>query len=576
MRGSVFLGLVLCASTLLAQGNAPADTPPELLKLAKEFRESQRGSEGVPDFAARAAEDRRTLPEWRRRFEALKRDDWPVPVKVDYLVLQSELNELDFNVNVTREPSRNPDFYLDQAVRGVTRHIGGRYQSGPGITVPYDARRSDAIIEGLRRTAGIVEQAKKNLTEAVPEMADMAIERMENVRRNYGEFARVVGVHMPEAQRVALASVADEAGAALEGYREWLRANRPRFTAPYVWGKQNFEWYVKRVLMMPYDSQQLLTQAEMERDRGWAFLQYERQKNRHLPPLDVNAAAAKTNAEYSEWKEATDVLARLWAEDNRLFTRPDYVGHMRDEDGGVWIEPFGMMGFPKSAKPRGSKTEFMMPPDHWFSKIYWELGHRIDPATNHPHSDYPGHTFEGAVSQRNAREIRRGHNSRGDAWTYYMEEVQLQTDYPFIRGPRVREWMYGLHIMRAERVYTAVKFADGSMTPAALTDHMMKWTPWMEPYVARKHEVWRKFTDPAQVMTYQVARSQVYKLLGQRMRDLGDRFDLTAFHDQLLATGQIPISLAHWEIAGSNDEIAYLWKHEPLPVPPSAPTNKKK
>ena len=83
----------------------------------------------------------------------------------------------------------------------------------------------------------------------------MAIERLENVRRNYGEFAKVVGVHMPEAQRSALAGIADEAGAALEGYREWLTANRSRFTAPYVWGKQNFEWYVKRVLMMPYDSQ---------------------------------------------------------------------------------------------------------------------------------------------------------------------------------------------------------------------------------------------------------------------------------------------------------------------------------
>lgn len=562
------LGLMLGGGAVLAQ-EAPgtrAATPPELLELAQEFRAWRRADRGEVDYAARVAEQRQALPGWRQRFEALKRDDWPASVKVDYLVLQSELNDLDFDLNVTREVSRNPAFYIQEAARGVSRNIGGRYQSGPTVTVPYDAKRADAILAGLRRTAGVVGQARKNLTEAVPEMADMAIERLESVRKNYGEFASVVAPHLPEPQRGQLAAAADEAGAALEGYREWLKTNRPRFKAPYAVGRKAFEWYVQRVLMMPYDSEQLLSQAAIERDRGWLFLALELQKNRSLPKIEP----AADNEEYSEWKDATDVLSRLWAEDLDLFTRPAYVGPMRDEDGGVWIEPFGMMAFPKQPKPAGTKTEFLMPPDHWFSKIYWEKGHRLDPGTNHPHSDYPGHTFEGAVSQRATGEIRRGHNTRGDAWTYYMEEVQLQTNYPFVRGPRVREWMYSLHIMRAERVYAAVKFADGSLGPDALAEHMMKSVPGMEPYVARKHEVWRKYTDPGQVLTYQVGRSQVYELLGERMRQLGDKFSLREFHDQLLATGQIPIALARWEMTGKDDEVRSLWKHEPLPV--AAPT----
>lgn len=332
MRAVLSVGLALAGSVAFAQGRttARAQTPADLLNLAKEFRAWRRGDPNAPaDFAARAAEERKLLPEWRRKFETLKKDDWPVAVKVDYLVLQSELNDLDFDLNVTREVSRNPDFYLNQASRGVSRNIGGRYQMGPGVTVPYDARRADAILAGLKRTSAIVEQAKKNLTEAVPEMADMTIERLEGVRKNYGEFARVVGPHLPEPQRSQLGPAADEAGAALEGYREWLVASRPKMTAPYLWGKKNFEWYVNRVLMMPYNSEQLLMQAEMERDRGWTFLQYEQQKNRHLPKIEV----AKNNREYSEWKDATDVLARLWAEEHDLFTRPDFLGPMRDEDG---------------------------------------------------------------------------------------------------------------------------------------------------------------------------------------------------------------------------------------------------
>lgn len=573
---AAFLGLMLGGGAVLAQEapGARAATPPELLKLAQEFRDWRRGDRGEVDHAARAAEQRQALASWRQRFGALKRDAWPVSIKVDYLVLQSELNDLDFDLNVTREVSRNPAFYIEEAARGVSRNIGRRYQSGPTITVPYDAKRADAILAGLKRTAGIVAQARKNLTEAVPEMADMAIERIETVRKDYGEFASVVAPHLPEPQRGQLAAAADEAGAALEGYRDWLKTNRPRFNAPYAIGRKAFEWYVQRVLMMPYNSEQLLSQAAIERDRGWAFLALELQKNRSLPKIEP----AKENKEYSEWKDATDVLSRLWAEELDLFTRPAYVGPMRDEDGGVWIEPFGMMAFPKQPKPAGTKTEFVMPPDHWFSKIYWEKGHRLDPGTNHPHSDYPGHTFEGAVSQRTTNEVRRGHNTRGDAWAYYMEEVQLQTNYPFVRGPRVREWMYSLHIMRAERVYAAVKFADGSLGPDALAEHMMQSVPGMEPYVARKHEVWRKYTDPGQVLTYQVGRSQVYELLGERMRQLGDKFSLREFHDQLLATGQIPIALARWEMTGKDDEVRSLWKHESLPVaaPVAPPARAKK
>ena len=88
----------------------------------------------------------------------------------------------------------------------------------------------------------------------------------------------------------------------------------------------------------------------------------------------------------------------------------------------------------------------------------------------------------------------------------------------------------------------------------------------MEPHVATKHEVWRKYVDPAQVMTYQVARTQVYRLLADRQMQLGEKFDLTAFHDALLATGQIPVSLARYEMTGEDDEFREFLKRTPMPV----------
>ena len=50
---------------------------------------------------------------------------------------------------------------------------------------------------------------------------------------------------------------------------------------------------------------------------------------------------------------------------------------------------------------------------------------------------------------------------------------------------------------------------------------------------------------------YQVGKFEVYRLLRER----GDRFDLGEFHDALLATGMIPISLVRWEMTGSDEDV---------------------
>lgn len=559
-RTAICLAIALASAPVLTRAQAPQH-PAELVSLSKAFRDWRSQSSGeTADYGARVAAQRTGVAEYRQKIDALNIDAWSTHAKVDMLVLRSEVDDLGFDLDVIRQASRNPDFYVTEAANAVYRHVGGRYQSGPGVPVPYDAARATAIITALNATPAIVAQAPKLLSEPVGEMADVALERLATIQASYAELAKVLSPHMPQASRAPLTAAAISAGDAMAAYGKWLTSNRAKMTAPVPIGKKAFEWYARNVMFMPYNSEQLLMQAEMERLRGWSFLMMEKQKNRRLPPLEP----AKTNHEYSEWKDATDVLSRLWAEEHQLFTRAE-LGPMRDRDGGIWIEPFGMMGFPTSPIPKGEKVEFLVPPDHWFSKIYWEIGHRLDPGTNHPHSDYPGHTFEGAVSQKATCELRLGNRTRGDAWTYYMEDVQLQMDYPFVRGPRVREWMWSLLIMRAERVYAAVKFASGELTAKQVEEHFMKTVPGMDPHVARKHEVWRKFVDPAQVLTYQVGRMQVYQLMKDRALQLGDKFDLKVFNDALLATGQIPVSLARWELTGLDDEIKPLLKRNPLP-----------
>jgi len=57
---------------------------------------------------------------------------------------------------------------------------------------------------------------------------------------------------------------------------------------------------------------------------------------------------------------------------------------------------------------------------------------------------------------------------------------------------------------------------------------------------------------------------QLQKLLTDRKRQLGDDFSLKDFHDYLMNTGRLPVSLLRYDLTGYDDEITRLWKHESL------------
>lgn len=176
---SAALLLVLVLGSSPAAGQSASQHPAELAALVKEFRQWRSQMNETTDLAARVAAQKKGVLDFRKRLEALPVDSYSPHGKVDFLVLRSEIDGLDFDLRIIREESRNPDFYVSEAAREVTRHIGGRYQTAPGVAVPYDTRRASAIISALRSTPAMVAQAPTLLTEPVGEMADVAIQRLQ-------------------------------------------------------------------------------------------------------------------------------------------------------------------------------------------------------------------------------------------------------------------------------------------------------------------------------------------------------------------------------------------------------------
>ena len=67
------------------------------------------------------------------------------------------------------------------------------------------------------------------------------------------------------------------------------------------------------------------------------------------------------------------------------------------------------------------------------------------------------------------------------------------------------------------------------------------------------------------IIGYTIGSLQMQRLLADRKRQLGEDFDLKAFHDSLMTSGRLPLSLLRWEMTGLDDEVRQFWKREPIP-----------
>lgn len=555
------------ASTVKVPG--PAEHPQELLKLTEEFRalESAARGSGV-DYAAVVAKQKQQLPAFRQRHAALNAEGWSVHDRIDYLLLRSEMDELEFTLSIWRPTSRDPGFYTRVALGGVARLLTGdrRFRGDP---MPYSRERAQAIVKALGEVGPVMAQARRNLTEIVPELADMALRypygayydegnALKFIDKNMEHWARRTAEFFPAAEAAQLKTASAAAAQELLSFGQWLEQNRSKMTGRYWVGKAAMEWYTRNVLLMPYTTDQLKLMADMERSRALSFMQFEMQKNRHLPQLEPPV----TQKQFLDWDTETAMLIRRWyLDDEQILTdRPD-MPDMQSE-GGEYLLPFGLVSFTTEKKPGISRV--LVPPNDHPNVAASYFGFFTDPGTIHGHEYWPGHTFEGLTHRNNPCPVRRGHRdeAHSQGWCFYHEELPLLLDFPYVRGPRTRELVYVNMVIRAERITLGLKMMEGEMTAAEGYEAFrtavpaVGKAPGIVPEIAMR-EVYGILTRGLDHC--QTGKLQIYKILADRKMQLKDRFDLREFNDHVIGLGSLPLALLRWELTGLDDEVKQLW-----------------
>jgi hypothetical protein len=539
--------LAMVAPVAAAEPDRPAAGYSELVTLFGEFS-TWRAKALDPlgaDFSPHVVAARRAeLSAMQARLQTMEFVRWPRPQKIDWLLVRSRMDEADFVQRITRPWARDPGFYTAELQRIAFSPLPAR---GPALA---------KLRAELVRAPIVLAQARANLTDVAADHADLAIHLLDNsdgIEDGYpvrtkppsgviGWYEDLLGRALT--QQPALVADIERSLAALRAYREWLIANRASMNGRAGVGRANLDWYLRNVLLMPYSSRDALALGQRELERFGSFHALERHRNRKLPEL----TPARSEAEYLRRLADTDARIRRFIVAEEFMTVPPVI----PDDWRKLVVP------PNYLEPYNVPfIRRAVPPN------FWEQIQYRDPSPDHWHAVIPGHRFDLKVALANPNPIRAKvlDGARWQGWAVYLEESALQAGF-FDNRPRVRELIYLFGLWRAARTIGDIRNQLNEMDAAQVAKYWQEVTPMMDADVARKYAHIR--TLPGHGLEYTIGAVQMWALLAERKRQLGDQFVLRNFHDEFIAKGRIPIALIRWEMTGDDREAEPLFDRQPL------------
>jgi uncharacterized protein (DUF885 family) len=167
------------------------------------------------------------------------------------------------------------------------------------------------------------------------------------------------------------------------------------------------------------------------------------------------------------------------------------------------------------------------------------------------HETYPGHHFQTSLAEeiKGLPAFRRltFFNAYGEGWALYCESLGKEM------GLYGDPWQYYGHLMNEMLRANRLVIDTGI--------HAMGWSTeqgiaWMMDHSSMNHaqaaaEVERYVAYPAQALSYKIGQLDIAALRAKAAKELGTRFDVRQFHDQILLGGSMPLTVLdrkvdHW------------------------------
>jgi len=160
------------------------------------------------------------------------------------------------------------------------------------------------------------------------------------------------------------------------------------------------------------------------------------------------------------------------------------------------------------------------------------------------HEALPGHHFQTSVQQE-IEDMPLIRNmiwfvDYGEGWALYTEELAHEMGM-YENDPLGDLGRLRLELYRAARLVVDTGVHDKRWTRQRAIDWMVETTGETVPSIAR--EIDRYAVWPAQATSYKIGMIKFQRLREKAEQELGDRFDIRAFHNELLVAGPMPMGV---------------------------------
>ncbi|MBV9971835.1 MAG: DUF885 domain-containing protein [Candidatus Eremiobacteraeota bacterium] len=463
--------------------------------------------------------------------------------QVNYLLMRANIEGAWWTETVLKPNERNPSVYEGECSNGIFSLLKKPF-------APVEVRVRDAIGR-LRACRGVLEQGKANLTDAVREFGKVASEDIASGDALYTSSLDALAAPASARTKADLKSAQADALAALHDYKRWVDAHLAQWhEGGFAVGKDQYDWYLRRVLLLPYTSEQVRTIGELALARDRALEQWEVNHARHEKGA-IHQPSFRNKAAFLKFYEDQTARVRAFIAAHQLVDVPRYLGAFRIVELPKALAPTNPGGFmnPPGVFDKDPAGFYFVPDYDPKNTSFFAAQARQAVLPVLAHEGIPGHFMQFSIAYHNPDYIRhvQGDGVFAEGWAFYGEEMLMRAGL-YDHDPAGRAAVIHLMRHRATRIGVDVGLATGAMTLPQAIEYFSR-NAGIDHDTAYG-EGTRFAMGPGQAIDYLVGKTQIETLLGLVKDREGKNFSLRAFHDKLLSYGTVPYSTIRYEWLG--------------------------
>ena len=238
---------------------------------------------------------------------------------VDYLLVRSDIEGDWWSRTVLRGLARNPSIYEGECSNGIFSLVKKPFASD-------EVRVRDAIAR-LQACPHVLEQGKANLTDTVREFAVAASQDIVQGDALYTTSLDAVAHDVSPQTRTDLKAAQKVALTALHAYGKWLDTNASSFHAGgFSVGKEQYNFFLRRVLMLPFDSDEVASIGRFDLPRDRALAIWEENREKYVKGPTVKQPTFNSTADFLAYFEKSMTQITTFLKTHQIVDVPPYIG----------------------------------------------------------------------------------------------------------------------------------------------------------------------------------------------------------------------------------------------------------